>query len=274
MKKLLFLLFLAPHLAQAEGFRGISAFSLPNSDFPCDRALAILAHPRFPAISVLWETFGIDYTCLQRFTQAFRHKPHLVQFHLTNEACRRNQRCLDGELFTDLTAPYYSIYLEFFPHLVQQQIIDRTLNIYSFAKTIANQNTYLLLSLGLEDNLTQGAADNLERIVSQVWPWFISRNSVRGSHTSLQGIRETHHPSQTLLPPACIVNEDGNTVTLKTSQALLKKHRGCFAIFLWRHRWQNADEGRSGFIPPRERTFNITAKDVGEIGALLRRNGR
>mgnify|MGYP000072151636 CR=1 FL=1 len=268
------LLLLTPVESSAVGFRGIAVFAAMSPDFPCDEALKSLDGVKYPAMSVLWGTFGKDRSCVIKFMDKFRDRPHLLQIHFSNEACRRNNRCLVDEIRPTANVYWYNRYLTENPWVVAYEIGERALEIRQFVDVAKNENTHLVLSLGLEDNYTIPAAIMLEGLISGYWPYLISRNRVNGGDVlpSLRdpGLTESHDPHMDLDGPWCIFNEDGNPTNAKILKARLKAYKGCVVFFAWRRNWQNDNPDTKLFLPPQSRGFVFTKKDIREVGGALR----
>jgi len=276
------LLFLAPSLSEAGGFRGVAALSAMSPIFPCDELMATLKGVPFPAVAVLWGTFGNDKSCLIRFLDANKTRPHALQIHFSNEACRRNNRCLAGEIRPTASVPIYNSYILGSPWVLALEIDTRMREIVDFVDAHKNENTTLVLSIGLEDNYTSASAQQLERMLRGYWPYFISRNPVNGKALvpSLNNIIESHDPMELKLPgPGCVFSEDGNSTSERLTRERMRRYRNCFMVLAWRRSWQNfgradcascKEPKTTVFIPPQERKFKMLAKDRLIINRILR----
>ena len=269
---LLLFLLAVPGGASAE-YRGISAFAAMHPRFPCDALLATTDFAPRPAMSVLYETFGLDHTCLHRFMQRYADKPHLVQIHFTNEVCRRNGNCSATDtLHPESSVRGYNRLLEQMNTQTQIQISLRLFFIRSAIDSAVNENTRIVLSAGLEDNYSSKAFENLiGQFVANGWPYEISRNRHAGGKSFRNAqFQEFHSANGKPGRMACIANEDGNyNQTPKKSRAFLSRYRKCSAVFLWREAHQGRKKGQPR-KPPRDRDFIYTAADVVELGGLIR----
>lgn len=253
-------------------YRGVSAFAAMNPRFPCDALLATTDFAKKPAISVLYETFGLDHTCLHRFMQRYHDKPHIVQIHFSNEVCRRNKNCLATDtLHPELSVKNHNRLLERMSIETQIEISLRLFFLRSSLEGAINGNTRVILGAGLEDNYSSRAFENLVRqFIANGWPYEISRNRHAGgkSFRNVQ-FQEFHSAKGKPGRLACIANEDGNYgQTAKKSQKFLSRYRKCTAVFLWREAHQGRAKGQPR-LPARERDFIYTAADVVELGGLL-----
>lgn len=243
--------------------------------FPCSRAIRLLNQSPRPAISVLWGTFGSSLRCLQAFTATNVHRPHLLHVHFSNEACRRNKRCQSEELFPGTSVKDYNSLLRDNPAQAYATIGPRTQEIKQALESISNKNTILMLSTGLEDNYTPKAYEAIYKMIRSVWPYLMNRNPLSLQATPGAAVFLEHHVlSKDFNNRYCLVSEDGNQQQNKDSVKLFKKYNKCFAVFVWRWRWQNDASSRikrAGiFIPPKQRTFRVTTRDVSDIGRVFR----
>jgi len=256
------------HAVGVAGFRGIAVFAAMSDKFPCERALKLLQGVPYPAMSVLWGTFGDDYSCMVEFLERFKGRPHMLQIHMLNGPCRRNRRCLSGEVAPTLSVGEFNRQLENRNGPLFRQLADRVGAISAFVDSHINHNSVVVLSLSLEDNFTPRAASRLRDFVSRRWRHYISRNRVSG--VTPIGIMESHDLYQDYPGRMCIVNEDGNPTSEESSRKMLARYDHCLAVFLWRHEWQNFPPPRRGvFIPPKRRGFHVTNEHLVGIGEIL-----
>ena len=276
----------------AGGFRGAQVFAAMSDRFnepspwdvsprksACDRLLEMLAPVPYPAMAVLWGTFGDNPACLERFIRTFRDRPHLIEIHFSNETCRRSngaRPCLAGEFLPELNVAQLNAALERLDSGALGAIFQRTQSISTLMDEIYSHNTHIILSIGLEDQYSQFAAIVMElHIRNSGWRYGLSRNHVNGKvFPALSGWVETHAAAAARRPPLvraplCIYGEDGNTVSLKHTKEVLKKYANCLVVYAWRQEWQNFPPPNGAFIPPRDRFFEIFDADVEALGALL-----
>ena len=257
-----------PSIASAQ-YRGVSAFAAMHPNYPCDALLATTDFARYPAIAVLYETFGYDQKCIARFVARNHWRPHMIDFHFSNEACRRNHNCIDESLGGSVSE--YNKALEAKDPKLVAKLQARMWVIRSIFDSIKNDNTRVVISVGLEDNYSDKAFKNLVEILRPIWPWEFSRNPCKGGR-SLSGVQLKEFHSLTSRPGGlrCMANEDGNyNQSKKDSQKFLKRYAACDAVFLWREEHQGRTENGKR-VPPRKRKFIFTAKDVVELGGLIK----
>lgn len=257
----------AKEVRAEEGFKGVAAFAAMNDEFPCDRYLAMVDQAKYPAMSVLWGTFGFNPRCVALFTLFNQKRPHMVQIHLSNETCRRNHVCGEGELLGHLNVREYNRALENPQFEVIKALVERVEEIKAFTEAVGNPNTYWVISTGLEDNYSNGAYNIVEFVVRRHWDGLISRNPLKGRAYGGADFLEKHGNGARFGGAPCIANEDGTRNSLSRSRTFMRKHSGCFASFVWRESHQGRIRGR--WIPIPLRQYIIPDEDIGGLGALL-----
>lgn len=274
--KVLFLILLFPRILTAQGCVGVSAFAAMHPSFPCQETLNMLRRVKSPCMAVLWGTFGRTHHCTSRFRRKYPDAPLFI--HLSNEVCRKHNRCHRGELFKRFSVRQYNRYLEKRPHRVHKRIVRRVERI---KKTITPP---VFLSLGLEDNYSPRAAQNLYNIVKEVWEYEIYQNPA-GSRCrrTPRLLCEIHAPTPQTRTGA--YSNDGTDVRVGREEctgykpciagkeivrAIRKDKRSANYLFLWIASLQGL-RNDSCFIKPRSRHFGIFYKDVDRVNKLLRR---
>ncbi len=268
--RLLLLLFTSVLASPAAAqYTGISAFAALHPQYPCDALLAATDFSARPAIAVLPGTFGDDWSCVARFIQRNSGKPHAVEVHLSNETCRRNHNCADGELYPQFDRRVWSKILEERNPYAFQAIADRISNLNAIRDHLSNPNTTWILSTGLEDNYTNQAFSNLYPFVAAHWGGI----TVRSGHSTKGVLRESHGANARCSGNTTVVNEDGAVQTNRKSDKFLARNSSCFLRLLWRpwHQGRSITKNRVNPepIPPKLRTFSFPATDVTALGGLL-----
>lgn len=259
--------------AEGAEFYGLAALAGMHRDFPCSRYLQIVRQAERPAMVVLWRSFGENTSCIVRFLEAFKHRPHLLEVHLSNEVCRRNGRCYEGELFRDWSVARYNLELRNLSPEARLGVSNRIAQLRGFLGPRINKNTTLAITLGLEDNFTPITARNLLSIVRPLWPYLIIRNpNLKSAPRGDADFKEYHTFKVDLRGEPCIGNEDAVATTLENSKHFLSNYRECLAVLLWRAKHQGA--GRRKFTAPRNRQLDIPLSDVRDLGRLLKETRR
>lgn len=268
--------------AFAQQFRGVASFAAMHPGFPCDRWLTIYGEALrrkpdlLPAMAVLWGTFGDDLTCMKRFAAVFADRPHVIQVHFSNGPCRRNQRCGEGEFFPEWSEREYNRRLESGDFIALGGVHWRMLEIEAAAKVVENANTRWLVSWELESNLTPHAAAVWEAHyrtlvgLGLLRSFALVANPHRYAWVGGAEFYETHSTSgRCRAGRGCVANEDGRYgQTVRKSMAFLKRYRDAAVVFLWRDRHQGL-KGASSFTAPKRRSFEVTDRDIVELGKLL-----
>lgn len=242
-------------------YDGISTFSSMSPRFPCEKVLSFTDTLKRPAMNALWGTFGSDLSCLQNFTQRNAYRPHLVQFILTNESCRYFSRCFAGELARGLGTKSYSARLAKRNAKLLSEVRVRVRSILDAADIIGTPNTRFVLSIGLEDRLSEQAASVLIETVLEIWPYEISRNTLK--YQQRMDARVSFVESHSLRPrctKATIANNDGNVLSISKSSEYRKSTDNCGVVFLWMPKLQGIQSTK--FIRPRHRSFKFPNGDV------------
>lgn len=252
-------------------YTGFSAYAAGNKRFPCGRFLEISKHAKQPAMAVLYSTFGRSTKCVRRFMAKFEARPHLVEYHLSNETCRRGGRtCYEQEILASLSPRGYSHQLEKMPSSLRVLLEKRVERITHIAEQ-GNRNTRFVLSLGLEDQYTTKAAAALFDVVKKSWPYEIARNPAASFFVDRNAdIIELHSKDSVFsVDKSCIWNQDGLSGGLGEAGQLFRKYKSCLARIAWTKEAQGIGEV---FVPPLKRKFVITKRQVLGYGRLLQRS--
>ncbi len=242
-------------------FEGLSTFSSMSPKFPCKKVLNYLDKLPHPAMNALWGTFGEDLSCLAKFTARNQHREHLIQIILSNESCRFFNRCKKGELARGLGVKSYNARLANGDLQLADEIRFRVREIREAAEAIATSKTTLVLSIGLEDRLSNLAANNLVTIIKTEWPYDLVRNSL--SSTIGVDPRVSYMESHGLRPDCSartIANNDGNVLSPASAKQYRKRTRDCGVVFFWLPRLQGISSQK--FVRPRKRHFRFDSGDV------------
>ena len=251
--------------AQAQ-YVGTSGFAIFNRKFPCDDFLEIQRASKKPFAPTLWGTFGTDATCLRRFTEVFKDRPHAVQIHLLNNTCIRNHACFEGEPFRGWSVSKLNHRLEANDAATIQTLVDRVKRIEVLASGFRGPNTELILGLGLEDNYTTKAYQNLLAAVKPYWPYLLSRNPLKRSNGFLgdADLLESHGSGARCGGRAQIVNQDGTYFTETQSRRWLDRSYLCGYIATWvaeaQGRKVNRRQIEHKVTRPRSRKFSYPNK--------------
>lgn len=239
-----------------------------DSRFPCGKALQIVNRSQRPAIAVLWASFGYDFSCVARFLAENAHRPHLLEIHFSNEASRRRKpsQRFQAELYPSDSVNDYNKRLERMDAEMQAAIDIRLNDIQNFFYRYANANTHFVLSLGLEDNYSQRAYESLFSYIYSQWPVAMVRSTVKNKKRASTEYLE-YHSNNGKPSNGCLANEDGNDNGTSSTKKFFKRYKKCVATFVWRGRHQGWKKGR--FVPLADRRYEITDKDVRELGAIL-----
>ena len=265
--------------AQADG---MSYLGMLHPEFKCRQALRVFRGVKAPALSVLWGTFGKDLTCYRKFIE--RHPDATVIIYFSNEACRRWGRCKAGELFKDLSVSKYNRRLISRPNRLRRRL---NLRLTAIKRAIVGDGpgeARIILSTGLEDNLSCKAVKSLVSILREAWPYEISRNPMAFNRPCGADLLELHGAKPTA-GAADVWSNDGTDLVFGATGfrgyephvraadllAQIRANRGDETIvLLWIAQTQGL-YGTGGFSDPRSRVFTFSTWDVLSVNRLLRR---
>lgn len=223
---------------------GLAYYGILSKNWPCEDSYRALDKYTNINLSVVWNTFGQDTSCLKKFFEDTRLKA--VQITLVNEVCQRNDNCSSNEFLASISVNDYQKRLE-----ARDPELLRAFRTYAadaaskLSPLFSNSQVDCYISPGLESNLNNRAGAVL---LEQLIPIFPYCKLVWQGHDPINsiGIRhERHHIDAELMPP-CIANLDGQDIDLATrpTRARVKislgsipkyfdKFAHCDISFLW-----------------------------------------
>lgn len=247
-------------------YEGGAVLAAMNDRFPCDAFISAVSSAKHPAMAVLWKTFGDDLSCMKKFTETFKDRPHLLEIHLSNETCRRS-KCEKEELFPSWSVSQMNAALERDDKALGDAVNSRMLDIYAAAMALKNPNSKIIVSTGLEDNYTNRAFDRMYQWVAEVWAGEIVRSPVDYGETykGKADVIEQHSPHPYFANQRCIASEDGlyDRDTLDTD-GYFQDNNSCLAVLWWRDDHQGRAKGQA-LTPPKTRKFTFSDHDVKEL---------
>lgn len=261
-------------------YLGISAFAIMNPGFPCEAFLETARKVDAPALSFLWGTFGSNPSCIQKWVNENKDKPHLIQIHFSNEVCRKKGNCRGGEFFGELTPSEYDAFIVLGPPRFQLELRHRVNRIKALIQSVANENTLVILSMGLEDQYSYIAANILHQYLKEQWPYEISRNPLDHSDPPVALVHELHGVQlPNLSRPNCIANLDGVSISTGEDNYLpsitpegfsdfIRNNCECRAVFGWNAASQGIQGGT--FVAPMDRKFVWSRKLIEAVDGILK----
>ena len=264
---------------------GLGLFALLSPKFPCTTALSAFNNSAAPTLAVLWGTFGEDTQCLAMWFDQLKGRPHLLEIHLSNEACRRNNRCYESDFLPRLSVSQLNKRLESGDDEIISRYTTRIIAIREAIAPFIRGNGEYLLSTGLEDNFSEGAYRKVLALVQENWPHKTVRSPV-GDPSRRRSDSATYMEGHGATPQfkdnvQCIVNLDGDdmhfphraavtrrSVSWEGSQQFVARYQQkCRATFLWAAPWQGIIGDT--FIPPLDRELIVSREDVAAVQRLL-----
>lgn len=246
-------------------YLGFSSFAATNPNFPCSRFLRIQKASHKPFMTILYSTFGDDYSCVARFLEQSKTKDHLLQIHLSNETFRRwRGRGTEHEMAPRMGVLAYNNALKVKNPRILMAIRDRVRDVQARIAPLMNQNTQVIISTGLEDNYDTKAYYVVKSQLRRAkWPFLIGRNPLASCDVvSPSDYCELHSTNAYFSNVRCIWNNDGNAIGVAKQSSMLEKYGRCFAGAFWSAGAQGVFGG--DFILPRSRHFRISRRDVNE----------
>lgn len=269
-----YILFILVYTSTALGqYVGLSSYAAMSPKFPCDRFIAIQQCAKYPAMTVLWGAFGNDTSCIVKFVNTFKDRPHLLEVHFSNESGRYTG--LGPDFLPWMSVRDYNWNLENWNNITYQAVEDRLTSIIYLYNTIGTANTQSMLSTGLEDRFTAQAHFNLAYFIKRRWPWLLVRSTVVARDTIPGEYIERHGSKYSCAGGFWVLNQDSSSNPSKTTNnSFLRRNTPnlCLGLFFWNSKHQ----GRIGsykHLPLSDRNFTIPDSDLGYYCDLLRRAG-
>lgn len=254
---------------------GFSSFAVTHPSYNCSRFLSISDASHYPAITFPLRTFGDDYSCVKKFLDRYKSKPHLLQIHLTNETCRRKAgRCSPYEVESKLGVGAYNKALHRGKESLKKEIQDRVRFVTKRLKPLTNKNTKIILTTGLEDNYDDKAYLQILSWIQEEKPTYLIARSPVTPKCGLIGSANycELHPAKSQFnnnTSACIFNNDGNLNTIDDQLKLFNKFSKCSVLFAWEPLTQGRGKLGDKFTEPRNRYFPFPAKLVNDYRGLI-----
>lgn len=289
MDRLIFVLTLAlmPCVALCDTFYGVDYLALQHRDFPVRKAMKVFRGVDRPALGYLHGSFGKRMRGVKRFVRLNADKPHLIRVHLYNAVCVRHRNCARRELMPKWGVDDWNRNLALPSQKFIKMIQDRALEVRDSLERIANQNTHLVMSIALEDNLHPEAARGLVKILKEVWPYAIIRNPMSPLDSLASADALELHTAHSLLGQGAYTfgSTDGASIRFPHRPSATEKYLSeggvrdflrkgggrVRALFLWDGRHQGLSKGGTTAAPkPFDRNIVIDSRDITFIRGLLR----
>jgi hypothetical protein len=265
---------------------GLGLFAMPSPKFPCDQALAPFSHSSRPTLALLWGTFGKDTTCLEKWFKTTGEKPHFLEIHLSNEACRRNKRCSSTDFLPELSVAQLNRRLESKDPLILAKYAELISEIRSSVDRYKKPGGEYVLSTGLEDNFSTRAYETVLQAVRAHWPYKVTRSPV-GAPTKARILSADYMEGHGTAPSfregeRCIANLDGDDIVFphrkagtsrtiswdNVSRFVATYSTRCRATFLWAGNWQGLTSDT--FVPPQDRDLIVSREDMDALQPFLK----
>lgn len=263
---------------------GLAVFNLTAPKFNCNGFFSAISDLETLHVSFLYNTFGNDFSCLTRLL----HDPRLetLQIHLINEPGHRNKRLGNYEFLYNLgnVAQYDRLVKTKSPR-VREKLISYVEPIVSVLNSHLQPHTSLLISPGLESNLSDRSGKVLVSWTRQLFPnarivWN-PLVPVEGRREKARGDLIEGHGQNPDIDAPCLFNLDGTDVSYPERLAIgEKEHKEsstknwvqsgrplfqlletfanrCEIAYVWAAESNGIDATSPTFIDPRKRNHNI-----------------
>lgn len=258
---------------------GLSPLAIAHPRFNCNSFLNSLKNQNIINIAWLYNTFGRNYSCLNRALNDSRLQ--YIETHLLNEPGHRNNRLENHEFLKKYTVKQWNRLLI----RKDQRLKDRFFSYSIPVKKIIenrNPNSICMISPGLESNVSNRAGKILIEWTREIFPdcltvWNPIKPTKFANSANADFIEQ--HSTDPKLEPPCIVNLDGTDISfperispnkkfytigkknwIESTKigSFFKKYEKCEIVFLWVSEYNCIDIERkpTSFIPPRKRLCN------------------
>lgn len=222
-----------------------------HKDFPVGDALKLYDGVERPFLGLLYLTFGNSEELLIEFKLSLDGRTSVVRIHISNEACRRNERCQEFDFLPELSVDDYNQALETGDPSVYGPIgalIESLAALLERHKAIGMEQ---YISTGLENNFTPEAECALIAFIRSITGIPVVSNPLYFRDMPCRpDVWEFHGITAPVRTP-CISSLDG-VAPFQEDQALADwlhaTYNQCIAGAVWYPRWQGIDDGP--FVAP------------------------
>ena len=262
---------------------GSAEYGMLSSKWPCQEARDSENRAGLKSLrkSILWNTFGTDTKCLEEYLNDDRLK--LLEIHLINEVCQRNNNCGPYEFLYGIDKKSYESKLEEKDPALFQKVKNYIMRPSELIDRKLKAHTACFISPGLESNLSKSAMRNLISIIKPAFQKCRFVWNPVDSNSDATPIRNTvyeSHGSAPALTPPCIANLDGEDIHFEERPSALQnkidasalaryfdRNQDCNAAFLWVAEFNGIESEK--FIDPRERLEFPDGKVFDLVNSLL-----
>lgn len=259
---------------------GTAPLGIQNRAFPCAKLIELHKSPWLsPSVALLPLSFGDSIACITRLTASKPGMPWKLRAYLSNESCRRFNRCdTRRELLPGYSSTRYRHTLEKNPKSIEPQILRRLYKIVQMLSPFGD----LEIVAGLEDDLSPAARQNLITIIERGFYGKIIQNPLNPANR-IGGYELEYHSLQPDKPRprrACSVNNDGFRLIPSTTKpgsldlpvsAFRAKFNHCGNGFIWHPAFNGIRYTKEGrFIKPHRRGFRLSNQDIRKLKATAR----
>jgi hypothetical protein len=246
-------------------YEGVAAYAALSPRFPCRCYLASLSGSVYPAMSVLLGTFGNSFSCIEDYIDRYRKREKWLEIHLSNESCRRNDRCYQGELRKQMSVGALNRAIATRSPRVIRDIRGRLARlaanlrqVYSNVGLTYGDSTRIVVSMGLESAWGSRSQLVLKGLIEE-YGFEALHNPVNPRRDAIGGLIELHTDYERRTNYVAV--NDGIPLNYSQLRHYKAAHRDAVAVLLW-----DADlQGRFypfEFVRPSDRSFRCDLHKV------------
>jgi hypothetical protein len=255
-------------IAQNENL-GYAPYAMMSNSWPCEDQIKSDQNLSELKLAVLWNTFGKNTECLNKYLKDKRLKS--LEVHLINEVCQRNNQCGPYEFLYKMSISEYDQKLKSKDADLLKKLTVYFEEVSKFLKERMDPSVQCYINPGLESNVSTEAATVLLTQAKTAFPFckiVWNPNGQNPAASPIVGTVFEVHGVKIALTPPCISDLDGVDISYPTRPAILpqyipsnslpkiaKKYSQCDLALLWIAEYNGLTKGP--FIDPRKRESNF-----------------
>lgn len=244
---------------------GVSTYQIQSknwTDKQCRELVKSLDKYDSAAIAVLFGSFGSSNKCLDKLINARQLKHTVIEFHFSNEVCRRNRNCSQFDLLPRTSVKRYNSILK---SLVPSKVVAWASRLKRLTARYSAKAD-IIISTGLESNYSKESALTLIKFLGLYFEENrIAYNPAGRSYAGpvIGTLRESHGYS-VKSSGFFLSNGDGEAFEINRVRAWARSCRSKIC-FLWQSKWQGLG---GAWQYPYKRKFIFTSSDRKLINSI------
>lgn len=252
----------------AQNNLGMAYYGMMSSRWPCEESLKVFDNIPVPRISTLYNTFGDDWSCIDRFLSLPGRK--VFEIHLINDVCPKYPRCGNYEFFAgQKTRDSTKLILKENPQFFRR-FEEYAVSIKNHLDPFCSGDTECLISPFLESPRSDEEGRIIVEKTRNIFAdtkykilWSPLSPKTAASADFLEG-----HGGAPPVNPPCIVSLDGTDISEVDVDSYGKRFAECHSNFLWTYTF-NLLLPKEGWKDPRERTTVPSTEEFKSLHELL-----